>query len=163
MLSRQSGNTILARGAHASRWLTVTRHRPPGVLADRAVAAPTSHAMSNCYRCSRLGAGLQIEGPSSDRTRTGEQVAPLLHQGHAGQQFRMARFVQRRKWREGAERSEQVNSVRFTVVSEALPNYAMQRTGTDKVPGRGRKSPAPVDVHRARVPMRWPAVADGGR
>jgi hypothetical protein len=43
------------------------------------------------------------------------------------------------------------------------PNYAMQRTGTDKVPGRGRTSPAPDQVNHARVPMRWRVVADGGR
>ena len=42
-------------------------------------------------------------------------------------------------------------------------NYAMQRTGTDKVLGRGRESPAPVDIHRAREPICWRAVADGGR
>jgi hypothetical protein len=43
------------------------------------------------------------------------------------------------------------------------PNYAMQRTGTDKVLGRGRTMVAIFQANRAREPMRRCAVADGGR
>jgi hypothetical protein len=39
----------------------------------------------------------------------------------------------------------------------------MQRTVTDQVPGRGRSSPAPDQVNRAREPMRRRAVAERGR
>jgi hypothetical protein len=42
-------------------------------------------------------------------------------------------------------------------------NYAMQRTGIDKVLGRGRTPTALIQACHARVPMRWRAVADGGR
>jgi hypothetical protein len=44
-----------------------------------------------------------------------------------------------------------------------LPNYAMQRTGTDQVPGRGRLATALIQASYARELMRWRAVADGGR
>jgi hypothetical protein len=106
MLSRQLEDTILARSALSSRWFKSKRHQPPGVPADRSVIADASHAMSNCYRCSRLGAGQQMASDAGTVTLTAAQVAPLRPRGHAGQQFRTARFVQRRKWREGAERSE---------------------------------------------------------
>jgi hypothetical protein len=43
------------------------------------------------------------------------------------------------------------------------PNYAMQRTAIDKVPGRGRTAAAHFQANPARVPMRLRAVADGGR
>jgi hypothetical protein len=43
------------------------------------------------------------------------------------------------------------------------PNYAMQRAGTDKVPGRGRMTIPLLQANHARVPMAWRAVADGGR
>lgn len=42
-------------------------------------------------------------------------------------------------------------------------NYAMQRTGVDKVPGRGRIASALIQVSRPREPMRQRAVADGER
>jgi hypothetical protein len=43
------------------------------------------------------------------------------------------------------------------------PNYAMQRTAKDKVPGRGRLSVVRLQANHAREPMRWRTVADGGR
>ena len=43
------------------------------------------------------------------------------------------------------------------------PNIALQRTGIDKVPVRGRMPTAPLEINHARVLMRWRAVAERGR
>lgn len=47
----------------------------------------------------------------------------------------------------------------FTVT----PNNRMQRSGTHKVPGRGRGPFVPGHVTSARVLKGWRAVADAGR
>jgi hypothetical protein len=44
----------------------------------------------------------------------------------------------------------------------ATPNYALQQTGIDKVLGRGRSISVLEQVMRARVLMRWRAVAELG-
>jgi hypothetical protein len=49
----------------------------------------------------------------------------------------------------------------FRVLLEA-PNLALQRSGTYKVLGRGRPSPAHGLVPRARVLIRWRAAAELG-
>jgi hypothetical protein len=44
----------------------------------------------------------------------------------------------------------------------AAPDKPLQRSGLDKLPGRGRGRPAPKQVLRARVLMRlWPAAERG--
>jgi hypothetical protein len=48
-------------------------------------------------------------------------------------------------------------------MSRGGPNYALQRTGTDKVPGRGRLAIMPIEINLAREPMQSRAVAERGR
>jgi hypothetical protein len=102
----------------------------------------TSHAMSNCYRGSNDGAVLHLKRLPRGLARTVAHSCAATLPGACSSSASTRPLRLKLQLARRCERAVVMNRVMFLNVGGALPNYALQRTGNDKVPSSWRWQPA---------------------